>query len=139
MIDNTDITKADVQNQMWLAHQEVVTAIRAINAANEAINRINVLESYRVGGGLAPDPKMAIKVSAEATATQRMGDKLVMTAHRIEQMRLLYNEGYKHSYDIETVIDSQIAYVSIEANNRTQAAGFAEKQGYVVRSVNMTG
>lgn len=45
----------------------------------------------------------------------------------------------KHLYDIETVVDSQIAYVYVEANNRTQAAAIAKRNGYVVRSVNMTG
>ncbi len=46
---------------------------------------------------------------------------------------------FKHSYDIETVIDSQIAFVNIEANTRAQAAAFAKAQGFPVRSVNMVG
>ncbi len=47
------------------------------------------------------------------------------------------DETLKHSYDIETVIDSQIAFITVDANTRSQAASFAKKNGYVVRSVNM--
>lgn len=39
----------------------------------------------------------------------------------------------KHLYTIETTT----GYVDVEANNRTQAAAIAKRNGYEVRSVNM--
>jgi hypothetical protein len=43
--------------------------------------------------------------------------------------------NYKHGYEIET----NSGDVKVYANNRAQAARFAEKAGYTVRSVNFTG
>jgi hypothetical protein len=45
-----------------------------------------------------------------------------------------------HSYDVEIKNEQgHIAFISVEARNRSQAAKIVERMGYAVRSVNMVG
>jgi hypothetical protein len=45
----------------------------------------------------------------------------------------------KHAYEVEVLKDGNVQYITVLANNRTQAAAAVEKTGLIVRSVNMTG
>jgi hypothetical protein len=47
------------------------------------------------------------------------------------------NRKSKHSYEIQA--DQKGGYVTVDANNRSQAAKIAEKAGFKVLSVNMVG
>jgi hypothetical protein len=45
-----------------------------------------------------------------------------------------------HLYDVEIKNEQgHIAFISVEAKNRSQAAKMVERMGYVVRSINMIG
>jgi hypothetical protein len=45
-----------------------------------------------------------------------------------------------HSYDVEIKNEQgNIAFISVQARTRNQAAKIVERMGYVVRSVNMVG
>jgi hypothetical protein len=45
-----------------------------------------------------------------------------------------------HSYEVEIKNEQgHIAFISVEARNRSQAAKLVKRMGYAVRSVNMVG
>jgi len=56
------------------------------------------------------------------------------------QIRLGNRETAKHSYEIETTNEhGKTMYITVDANNRDQAARIAERNGFDVWSVNMVG
>ena len=54
--------------------------------------------------------------------------------------RIIAKATGRHSYDVETKTrNGARGHVWVQADNRTQAAKAAEKAGFLVFSVNMTG
>lgn len=44
-----------------------------------------------------------------------------------------------HSYEIGTIINGEITKITVHANSRDSAAKRAQREGFVVRDVNMIG